>query len=233
MHKLVVLYPEPTDKAAFRDYYETTHLPLAAKLPGLRDHRYSYDVHGVGGESPYFALFEAAFDSAADMQAALESEQGQAVAADVPNYATGGAQIIHYIPEPALDPRDVVVRYLERWSNHDVDGIVDMFADDGVYTDPSLGGRQITKSELGQFLEDLFKAAPDLTLSILSAVADGPHTAVATWRAGGTAIGPNATSEGRLDFFGGDHLTLDPAGKIVWTTAIYDQNTFLTQAGYL
>ena len=36
MHKLLVLYPEPADRAGFIQYYESTHLPLARKLPGLR-----------------------------------------------------------------------------------------------------------------------------------------------------------------------------------------------------
>ena len=35
MHKLLVLYPEPTDRATFEDYYVNKHLPLATTLPGL------------------------------------------------------------------------------------------------------------------------------------------------------------------------------------------------------
>ncbi|WP_107655973.1 EthD family reductase [Nocardia suismassiliense] len=98
MYRLTVLYPPPVDHAHFRDYYVSTHLPLAAKLPGLRAMRHSLDVSAVAGESPFFAMWEGEFDSVADMAAALASEQGQAVVADVPNYATGGAQIIHYSP---------------------------------------------------------------------------------------------------------------------------------------
>jgi uncharacterized protein (TIGR02118 family) len=51
---------------------------------------------GLGGKSPYFTIFEADFDSLDDMQKGLGSPEGKAVAADVPNYATGGANIIHY-----------------------------------------------------------------------------------------------------------------------------------------
>lgn len=57
--------------------------------------RYSLDVHAEG-ESPYFAVFEADFPDAATLGAAMRSPQGQAVAADVPNYATGGAVVIDY-----------------------------------------------------------------------------------------------------------------------------------------
>jgi uncharacterized protein (TIGR02118 family) len=96
MHKMVVVYPEPADRDAFRTYYEETHVPLAAKLPGIRSMRYAFDVKGVGGTSPYFAIFEADFDSREDMHKALASPEGAAVGADVPNYATGGAHILSY-----------------------------------------------------------------------------------------------------------------------------------------
>ncbi|MDA3629995.1 EthD family reductase [Saccharopolyspora sp. WRP15-2] len=95
MHKLVVLYPHPTDPVAFKSYYESTHLPLAAQLPGMLDWRYSLDVRAEPG-SPYFAVFEADFADAEALAAAMSSPQGKAVQDDVPNYATGGAVVIDY-----------------------------------------------------------------------------------------------------------------------------------------
>ncbi|MFI5039697.1 MAG: EthD family reductase [Solirubrobacterales bacterium] len=96
MHRLLVLYPPPSDPDHFRSYYEDTHLPLVAKLPGLRAYRYSVDVAGGEGESPYYCVFEADFDDAATYSAALESPEGQTVRADVPNYATGGVVVLNY-----------------------------------------------------------------------------------------------------------------------------------------
>ncbi|MGO2750927.1 MAG: EthD family reductase [Pseudoclavibacter sp.] len=98
MHKLVVLYPQPTDPQAFIAYYEAKHLPLAAQLPGMLAWRYSTDVQpGPDGATPaYFAVFEAEFADAGSYRAAMGSAAGQAVAADVPKYATGGAIIIDY-----------------------------------------------------------------------------------------------------------------------------------------
>lgn len=58
--------------------------------------RYSFDVAATQVETPYFAVFEADFADAAAMAAARASRQGQQVAADVVNYATGGAVVIHY-----------------------------------------------------------------------------------------------------------------------------------------
>jgi uncharacterized protein (TIGR02118 family) len=96
VHRLLVLYPPPSDPDHFRSYYEDTHLPLVAKLPGLRAYRYSVDVAAGEGASPYFGVFEADFDDAAAYSAAMGSAEGQAVRADVPKYATGGAVVLNY-----------------------------------------------------------------------------------------------------------------------------------------
>ena len=100
MHKLVVLYSKPADPDHFRDYYVNNHLPLITTWPGVLAWRYSFDVEAASGEAPYFAVFEADFADADAMAAARESPHGQKVAADVVNYATGGAVVIHY---PVLD----------------------------------------------------------------------------------------------------------------------------------
>ena len=67
-----------------------------AELPGLRGYRYGFDVGAAEGESPYFCVFEADFDDAAALSAARASPEGQAVLADVPTYATGGAVVLNY-----------------------------------------------------------------------------------------------------------------------------------------
>jgi uncharacterized protein (TIGR02118 family) len=99
MHKILVLYPEPADRAAFEEYYVYKHLPLAARLPGIKAARYSFGVSGLGDAgtgSPYFAVFEGEFDSLADLTAAVSAPEGQALLADVPNFATGGAVVVNY-----------------------------------------------------------------------------------------------------------------------------------------
>jgi uncharacterized protein (TIGR02118 family) len=73
-----------------------THIPLAATLRGQGSMRYSFDVAAAEGESPYFGVMEAEFDDAEALGAALASPGGQAVVADIPNYATGGAVVLTY-----------------------------------------------------------------------------------------------------------------------------------------
>ncbi len=97
MQKLLVLYNEPKDPAHFRKHYVETHLPLASKLPGLKASHYSFDVKLLGpGKAPYFCVFEAEFENEAALMSALASKEGQAVAGDVPNYASGGVTMMHF-----------------------------------------------------------------------------------------------------------------------------------------
>ena len=97
MHRLLVLYNEPKDAAHFKRYYLETHVPLVHKMPGIKNPRYSFDVKPMGpGKAPYFCIFEADFESEGAMMNAFGSKEGQAVAADVPNYASGGVTMVHF-----------------------------------------------------------------------------------------------------------------------------------------
>jgi uncharacterized protein (TIGR02118 family) len=102
MHKIVVLYPPQPDPAAFKAYYLGTHIPLVRKLPGLLTLRYSFHVQGVGGDSPYFCIFEAEFRDEAALGAAMGSPEGQAVTGDVQNYARNPPTVLHYPVESSM-----------------------------------------------------------------------------------------------------------------------------------
>ena len=96
--KVVVLYNPATDAKAFEDYYYSTHVPLAWKLPGRRSYTTNTGpVMGRDGKpAPYQLVAELTFDSMADLQAGMGSPEGQAAAADVPNFATAGASVLVY-----------------------------------------------------------------------------------------------------------------------------------------
>ena len=98
MHVLTVLYPEPQDRAAFEAYYRSTHLPLCQKLPGVQEITFSLGIDQPG-LSPYYGIFQARFADEAAMMNALESPEGKAVEADVPNYATGTVVIMPFAAE--------------------------------------------------------------------------------------------------------------------------------------
>lgn len=102
MHKFVVLYPPQPDPDAFKAYYVANHIPLVRKLPGLLALRYSFDVQGAAGESPYFCVFEADFADGAALGAAMGSPEGQAVAGDVDKFAPVAPTLIHYPVEEGM-----------------------------------------------------------------------------------------------------------------------------------
>jgi uncharacterized protein (TIGR02118 family) len=95
MAKLVVLYKTPADPAAFDRYYFDTHVPLAKKIPGML--RYEINagpVAGPAGASPYHLVAILEFASMDTLQQALGSPEGQAAAGDLPNFATGGVEML-------------------------------------------------------------------------------------------------------------------------------------------
>ncbi len=97
MHCLTVIYPRPDDEAHFRNYYSSTHLPLAAKLPGLVRMQVAYPE--MIGPGDVFCIFQGFFADGAAKGAAMESEIGQQVAGDAPNYSPKGAQVMHFAVE--------------------------------------------------------------------------------------------------------------------------------------
>jgi uncharacterized protein (TIGR02118 family) len=94
-YQLTVLYKQPDDVDAFDRYYESTHVPLATKLAGLRTYTVSGPEKGPdGAQPPYHLVAILTWDSAEDFQAAMGSAEGQAALADVANFATGGVDVL-------------------------------------------------------------------------------------------------------------------------------------------
>ena len=96
MTQVLVLYHPPADTAAFDHYYHHTHVPIARQIPGLRSYTISSGaVQALTGSAPYLVAI-LGFDSIAAVQSALASPEGQATAADLQNFATGGATLLIY-----------------------------------------------------------------------------------------------------------------------------------------
>ena len=85
--RFIVLYGTPADPAAFEQYYNDVHLPLAHQLPGLRSYTVARDASPVRGGDPYYLIAELEWDSMEDLRAAFASPQGQASAADAARLA--------------------------------------------------------------------------------------------------------------------------------------------------
>jgi uncharacterized protein (TIGR02118 family) len=94
MATLIAMYKTPKDTAAFDKHYFERHVPLAKKIPGLR--KYEVNLGPVAtptGPSGYHLVALLHYDNMAAIQKAFASPEGQAAVADIPTFATGGADI--------------------------------------------------------------------------------------------------------------------------------------------
>ena len=92
--KLVVLYTQPDDRAAFDEHYLGVHAPLVAKLPGLQRFETGTITLALdGGEHTYHRIAELYFADQAAMEAAFGSPEGGATAADYGAIAPPGSRM--------------------------------------------------------------------------------------------------------------------------------------------
>ncbi|SFB58235.1 EthD family reductase [Algoriphagus aquimarinus] len=95
MIKLTVLYNHPEDPAAFESYYASTHMPLVGKIQGVVKAEVTKFLPEADGSKPaYYRLAELYFENPESLQQSMGSDEGQATAGDLPNFATGGFKIM-------------------------------------------------------------------------------------------------------------------------------------------
>jgi len=96
MVRLLVLYGQPKDPAAFDTYYRETHLRIARHMKGLKKWTVGKVTGTADGQpAPYYYLADLYMESREEFEQLLASPEGQAAVADVPNYATGGATFLY------------------------------------------------------------------------------------------------------------------------------------------
>jgi uncharacterized protein (TIGR02118 family) len=94
MARLVVMYRTPKDPVAFDKYYFGTHVSIAKKIPGIKNYEVSKGpVVTPAGPSGFHLVAILHFDDLAAIQRAFASKEGQATAADVQTFATGGVDM--------------------------------------------------------------------------------------------------------------------------------------------
>jgi uncharacterized protein (TIGR02118 family) len=88
MSKLIALYHQPADPAAFDDVYFGTHLPLIAKVPGLKKTiltRFTRTLQGDG----YYMMAEMYFDDREALKAGMKSPEMAAAGENLNTFAAG------------------------------------------------------------------------------------------------------------------------------------------------
>jgi uncharacterized protein (TIGR02118 family) len=94
MVKLTALFKKPADPQAFDDHYMNVHMPLAAKMPGLRRYEIAHVTGAPGGDSPYHLIADLYFDDMDALKAAMFSPEGKAAAKDVGVFAKDLVQMM-------------------------------------------------------------------------------------------------------------------------------------------
>jgi uncharacterized protein (TIGR02118 family) len=95
MVKLSVLYGHPKDPAAFEEYYAGTHMGIAEQMKGVNRIELSKVVASPDGSKPaFYRTADLYFDDLDHLKRVLGSPEGKATAADLANFATGGATLL-------------------------------------------------------------------------------------------------------------------------------------------
>ena len=95
MFRITSLHKEPVDRAHFDDYYRNVHTPMVQRIPGVRNIRFGPVLDTVNGTpAPYYLVCDVYFDDKAAFERAQESDEMKEAIADVPNFATGGVDIM-------------------------------------------------------------------------------------------------------------------------------------------
>ena len=94
MIKMLALYKQPKDPAAFEKYYFETHKPIAEKIPGLAGFRCFRIIGAAGGRSSYYFAAELCFLDRAAFKAGVSSTECAATAADLENFAPGLCEVM-------------------------------------------------------------------------------------------------------------------------------------------
>jgi uncharacterized protein (TIGR02118 family) len=95
MIKVTVLYGHPVDPKAFDSYYLNEHLAIVAKMKEVLKAEITKFLPGPDGVNPpYYRMGELYFNNLEEFQASMASLEGSAAAADIANFASGGATMI-------------------------------------------------------------------------------------------------------------------------------------------
>lgn len=93
MVRLIALYSQPEDPAAFDAHYRDVHAPIVQRYPNLVRVRLT-KADGVGGRpAAYYLMAEMTFASRADLDDALASDAGRESGRDLRNFAGAGVTL--------------------------------------------------------------------------------------------------------------------------------------------
>jgi uncharacterized protein (TIGR02118 family) len=101
--RLIALYSQPDDPAAFDAHYRDVHAPIVRRYPGIRGLRLTRTDGAAGRPADYYLMAEMSFDSRADLDEALASDAGRESGRDLRNFAQAGVTLFVADDEAATD----------------------------------------------------------------------------------------------------------------------------------
>lgn len=87
MYKLIALYRQPEDPAAFDKHYQEVHRPLVERVPGLQRIVVNRGVAAPWGTPAYYQIVEMHFADEAAFKTAMASPENAAAGNDVRKFA--------------------------------------------------------------------------------------------------------------------------------------------------
>ncbi|MFC0524289.1 EthD family reductase [Pontibacillus salicampi] len=85
MAKVMVMYPQPTDKEGFNQHYKEVHMPLAQKVQGVQDASIEYVQQTQNVDQDLYQVVSISFASMESLQSALQSDEWKEVEGDLGN----------------------------------------------------------------------------------------------------------------------------------------------------
>jgi uncharacterized protein (TIGR02118 family) len=101
--KLMVMYPQPKDVAAFEKVYQSEHVPMAvSKLAGKTKLVATKVVASPQGAAPYYRVAEVHFPSMEALQACAASAGGKETLGHAAKISSGGPPVIMIAEEDSF-----------------------------------------------------------------------------------------------------------------------------------
>ena len=102
--KLIVMYPQPKDVAAFEKVYQAEHVPMAVeKLAGKTKLVATKVTGSPQGTAPFYHIAEVHFPSMEALQKCAASAGGQETIGHAVKISSGGPPVIMIAEEQSFD----------------------------------------------------------------------------------------------------------------------------------
>jgi uncharacterized protein (TIGR02118 family) len=85
MAKLLVSYEQPKNQEGFENHYFNVHIPLAQKLPNLKNASVYRVLQSQNTDANLYLIAELEFENLSHLNEAMASTIGQEVQNDIPN----------------------------------------------------------------------------------------------------------------------------------------------------